>query len=116
MNKTKKRYLSCDSSVRKMYTLSLDRNFPEAAIAVKSGTAVEKVECDNKYHNYWKHFREHFNYGFGVPRTDVCGRCEEQTLKIKAEKNSLTGSKLIVEKALHKKKANSFYAKQPQRC
>ncbi|XP_072032844.1 uncharacterized protein [Amphiura filiformis] len=107
--RTKRRYLSSELSVRRMYVLFLQRHFPEAYLKVKDNTDPEKVECAVRHRTYFNYFKDNFNYGFGRPRTDVCGTCAELKLKIGTEKNAATRRKLQTELQLHKRKAKAFY-------
>ncbi|KAJ8255140.1 hypothetical protein GJAV_G00201380 [Gymnothorax javanicus] len=71
---TKRRYLSSELSVRRMYILFLERHFPDAYAQVQTGAVEpESVECPIKHRIYYNYFKDNFNYGFGRPRTDVCG-------------------------------------------
>ena len=77
-NRTKKRYLRPDPSVRKMYVMFVEKEFPEAYRQIaEDNRQPEKIDCLVSYEYYFRYFKEHFNYGFGQPRTDVCGKCEE---------------------------------------
>ena len=87
-NRTKKRYLRPDLSVRKMYVMFVEKEFPEAYKQIaEDNLQPEKIDCVVSYEYYFRYFKENFNYGFGQPRTDVCGKCEEMKVKIRCEKN-----------------------------
>lgn len=108
-NRTKKRYLNQELSVRKMYTMFVEKEFPEAFKQIsEKGMQPEKIECDIAYDYYLHYFKEVFNYGFSRPRVDVCGICEELKVKIRTEKNRDIRKRL--ELKLHKTKAGAFYA------
>ena len=108
---TKRRYLASELSVRHMYELFLQTHYPEAYIRVKSGAELEKVACQVRFKTYYNYFKDNFNYGFGRPRTDVCGTCAELQVKISTEKNGATRRRLQTELDLHKRKAAAFYNK-----
>ena len=94
-----------------MYILFLEKHFPASYLEIKSGTQPEAVTCHIQYSIYLKYFKDNFNYGFGRPRTDVCGTCAEYEVKINVEKNNATRRRLQTELQLHKRKAQSFYTK-----
>lgn len=70
-------------------------------------------------------FNKNFNIGFGFPRSDTCGYCDEATAKLKSLnielKNSSTANekhieevsnqikKIETEHRVHKIQANTFY-------
>ena len=109
--RTKKRYLSAELSVRKMYVMFVEENFPEKYREFnEKDVQPEKFDCAIKYKFYFDFFKEHFNYGFGKPRTDVCGECEELKVKIGTQKNSEIRKRLELKLKIHKKKSDWFYA------
>lgn len=54
-------------------------------------------------------FNKSFNLGFGTPRTDVCSTCLSLDEKIKNNINADEKNKHIIEKRVHKLRANAFY-------
>lgn len=55
-------------------------------------------------------FNNHFNIGFGSPRTDMCFICLELDEKIKSAKNNIeTKQTIMTTKRVHKLKAKAFY-------
>ena len=105
--RTKKRYLSAELSVRKMYVMFVEENFPEKYREFnEKDVQPEKFDCSIKYKFYFDFFKEHFNYGFGKPRTDVCGECEELKVKIGTQKNSEIRKRLELKLKIHKKKSD----------
>ena len=109
--RTKRRYLSSELSVRRMYISFLEKHFPDAYFQVRAGTEPKAVLCHVRHRMYFNYFKENFNYGFGRPRTDVCGTCAEMEVKIQTEKHQATRRKLKSDLELHKRKAKSFYDK-----
>ncbi len=90
----------------------LQQHFPEHYLQVKNGnTEPEKLECPIRHRIYYNYFKDNFNYGFGRPRTDVCGTCAELELKVSTEKNAATSRTLQTELQLHKCKAKAYYNK-----
>ena len=69
-----------------MYTMFVE-NYP-----VKYKTFTEKnvppvkFDCGIKYRFHFDYFKYHFNYGFGRPRTGVCGEGEKLKLKLDFKK------------------------------
>ena len=109
-NRTKKRYLRPDLIVRKMYVMFVEKEFPEAYKQIaEDNLQPEKIDCVVRYEYYFRYFKENFNYGFGQPRTDVCGKCEEMKVKIRCEKNRDIRKRLQTELKLHKVKAEALY-------
>ena len=99
-----------DLSVRKMYVMFVEKEFPEAYKQIaEDNLQPEKIDCVVSYEYYFRYFKENFNYGFGQPRTDVCGKCEEMKVKIRCEKNRDIRKRLQTELKLHKVKAEAFY-------
>lgn len=89
----------------------LDRHFPGQSLPVKGGLEPKSVQCDVCYSFYLIYFNDNFNYGFGSPRTDLCGKCVEYDAKLSTEKNAATKKNLETEQCLHKQKAKAFYTK-----
>ena len=91
-----------------MYTMFVQQGFPEACKQIsEKGMQPEKIEGDISYDYYFRYFKEVLNHGFGRPRVDVCGICEELKVKIRTEKNRDIRKRLDLE--LHKTKAGAFY-------
>lgn len=55
-------------------------------------------------------FNRNYNVGFGTPVTDACSRCIELTEQIKHTTNVADKSRLLIDKRVHKLRANAFYA------
>ena len=97
--------------IMRMYIAFLEQHFPDAYFRVQTGTEPEAVQSPVRHRIYFKYFKDNFNYGFGRPRTDVCGICAEMEVKIKAEKHQATRNRLKSELQLHKRKAKASYDK-----
>jgi len=108
--RSKKRYLHSELSICKMYTLFVEKYFTNIhKEMVENDVKPEKYNCPVRYKFYYDYFKEHFNYGFGQPRTDVCGTCEELKVKITSQKNRDIRKRLETQLLLHKKRAQCFY-------
>lgn len=103
-----KLYLPEELNVKKMYDMFEDKN-------------------QLSYETYRSIFVNHFNIGFGYPRSDTCSSCDEFLAKMKALKVNLKSAsdlekgdiekdmkKLQTENKLHKTKANVFYQRKRQ--
>ena len=110
----KRRYLSSELSITKMYTLFLELCYPEKYIQYKSGVEPSKIDCEVKFRFYYDYYKANFNYGFGRPRSDVCCECTQLDAKIKVEKTPAVKRALETQKRLHKTKASVFYAKMKE--
>lgn len=91
-----RQYLPCDlniSKLLKMYNDSCDQ-----ALTVKRSF----------FHSI---FSKEYNIGFGSPVTDACSKCIELTEKIKSEKDREKKTTLMIEKRIHKLRANAFFQK-----
>ena len=70
-----------------MYTLFVEKYFPDTfKKMMENNVKPEKYDCPVRYKFYYDYLKQHFNYGFGQPRTDVCGTCEELKVKIASQK------------------------------
>ena len=99
--RAKRRYLNSGLSVRQMYVKFVEQEFPAMHKLIADGEIEpEKLECSITLCYYRRYFKTNFNYGFGRPKTDVCGTCAELQVKITGEKNL----------KVHKKRAETFYA------
>ena len=107
----KKRYLSGELSVLKMYELFLEKHRPEHYQHVNSGTNIKTIDCDVKYSFYLDYYRRNYNYKFGRPRTDVCVTCARLSAKIETEENPTLLKNYKTELDVHKTRAKSFYTK-----
>lgn len=58
---------------------------------------------------YRRMFNTEFNFGFGLPRTDTCGRCDELALAIKISSGE-EREQLVMEKNEHQEEADAGYA------
>ena len=107
----KRRYLSSELNITKMYTLLVQASYPEQHLLVQGGCDPKEVKCEIRYRFYYDYFRSHFNYGFGRPRPDVCCECSLFDAKIKVERCRATKRQLETNRRLHKQKAKMFSAK-----
>ena len=108
--RTKKRYLSPELSVRQMYKLFVQEEFPAMYKLIKDGEVeLEDLQCPIRLAYYRLYFKTNFNYGFGQPKTDVCGTCAELQVRISSEKNSSIRARLDTQLKVHKKRAATFY-------
>lgn len=94
-----------------MYTMFLKENYPDQYKLVEQGKKPDCITGEVSYHYYLKVFRDHYNYGFGRPRTDVCGKCEEMQVKISIEKNRTLKASLETDLKLHKARGKVFFSK-----
>lgn len=107
MDNSKKRYLSPELSVKKMYQMYLEKyehNFLERQS--KGEICKPKV----KYDFYWQYFNKNFNLSFASPKSDTCQTCDRLQNLINAEKNDLIKANLLDEKKIHIEKAGIFYS------
>lgn len=106
LHDSSKIYLPEELNVKKMYDMFEDKN-------------------QLSYETYRSIFVNHFNIGFGYPRSDTCSTCDEFLAKTKALKVNLKNAselekgdiekeikKLETENKLHKLKANVFYKRK----
>lgn len=61
------------------------------------------------YRFFYNIFKKAFNIGFGSIKTDACSTCSMYTNKIRSATEKGEKSKLMMEKHVHKKRANVFY-------
>ena len=104
----KRRYLSADLNVLKMYAMFLSKHYPEHYAEFKAGKDPQKLQCEVKYRYYFNYYKENFNYGFGRPKTDICTVCAELEASIKLERNENAKKTLTTKLDLHKRKAKVF--------
>lgn len=71
---------------------------------------LEQYKINVSYKVYWKVFTTKFNIKFGLPRTDTCTFCDTIGQKIEANQDKEIGKNLQVEKEIHLRKAEAFYA------
>lgn len=64
-----------------------------------------------KYNFFREYFITHYNIGFGRPRSDTCGYCDELKLKLGLAAEGNEKDVLIRSKELHLRKADAFYTK-----
>lgn len=109
LEKSKKTYLSEELNVCKMHSLYKEV-YPMNPVSLES---------------YRDIFNKNFNIGFGFPRSDTCGYCDEATAKLKSLNIELKDSsiankkhkeevsnqikKIETEDRVYKLKANTFY-------
>lgn len=94
-NKSRRIYLSCDLSIKKLHKLY-----------------NESTEPTHKVHfaMFYRIFVNEFNIGFRSPASDTCSRCTFLTNKIKEfQQGSAERNKYMIEKRVHKQRANAFY-------
>ena len=91
-----------------MSTLFLELLYPDKYAEYRAGTDPNKIDCEIKFRFYYDNFKQNFNYGFGMPRSDVCCVCTEIEAKIKVEKNAAVTKGRETKLLLHKTKANVF--------
>lgn len=92
---TEKKYLDANLNIKIMYELFQDK-YPNSPI---------------KYSFYRKYYKDHFDYPFGRPQIDTCGKCEELIVKIRSPSLNDTAKRLAAaELIIHKKRAKKFYA------
>ncbi|XP_050303981.1 uncharacterized protein LOC126741556 [Anthonomus grandis grandis] len=110
--KSKKIYLPEDLNIRKMHSMYKLKH-PDKSVS---------------YETYRTIFSTDFNISFGYPRSDTCSKCDEFNARLKSLNLRLTQNitleikeflnrkirKLTLEKELHKKKTEAFYARKRQ--
>lgn len=92
-NSNKKRCLSPDLSITKMYKLFLTK-YPDTNV---------------KLHFYRSTFHERFNLRFGVPRSDTCKVCDKYYIQMAATVNDEELKQLQLQSTLHHNKADKAY-------
>ena len=71
-----------------MHALFVEKYFSDICKKMtENNVKPEKFYCPVRYKFYYDYFKQHFNYGFGQSRTDVCGTCEELKVKFASQKN-----------------------------
>lgn len=110
-NRLKRRFLSSNLSVLKMYKLFIQKYYPNVFCDIDENTDLKKLNCEVHYETYLRYFNNNFNYRFGRPRSDVCNQCEELKAEISNEDD--VNLKKILQNTLkvHEVKAASFYTK-----
>lgn len=96
-NKSKRIYLTCNLSIKKLHSLynNIASNEEKVSLAM-----------------FRRVFVNDFNIGFRSPASDVCSYCSTLSFKIKTatrEGKVEEKTKLKLEKRVHKQKANAFY-------
>lgn len=115
-NGERRRYLSSQLSVLKIYEMFLEKHYNEVLIEAKQNDFnLQKLKCEVKYSFYLQYFRDNYNYTFGRPRSDVCTTCSEKEAKISREKNAALRRSLEIDLKVHKRRAKLFYTKM-QEC
>lgn len=69
-----KKDLSSHLSVAKMHEMYLEEHEPEVYASIKAG---EEANPKVKYEYRRNYFNTHFDFSFGLPKTDTCARCDE---------------------------------------
>lgn len=111
----RRRYLSSQLSVLKMYEMFLEKYYPEVLDNAKQNeNDLQKLKCEVKYSFYLKYFRDNYNYSFGRPRSDICTTCSKLEAKISHEKNEALKRSSITDLKVHKQKAKLFYMKMQE--
>lgn len=94
-NKSKRIYLSCDLSIRKLWTLYNSQASPDMKVAQ---TMFRRI------------FTREYNLGFRSPASDACSTCCLLKEKIKnAAHGSAEKQRYMVEKRIHSQRAKAFY-------
>lgn len=104
-NKSSKKYLSPELSVRKMHELYVEKYEPEAYASLKENV---KVKFNITYEFYANIFNTKFNLSFGKPKSDVCHTCDKFKNQIESSEENVK-QQLKQEHQLHLAKANKFY-------
>lgn len=106
----KKRYLSSQLNVLKMYILFLKLHFPEVYATINRPSDAKTVKAEVTYKYYLNYYQEHYNYPFGRPQTDVCSTCEGLKAKLDNKEISNTVQKQYeTQLKCRKMKADLFY-------
>lgn len=79
------RYLSANLSIVKMYTSFLEKYYPSDFSLLLEGEDPNTLKCEVRYHFFLRHFRNNYNYKFGLPRKDICVTCSELEANIELE-------------------------------
>lgn len=90
-----KRFLSPELDIRKMYNLYKVRC---------TADGVSFLSEDNR-----RTFREDFNLGFGVPKSDSCKVCDSTKVTLDAETDEVKRQQITVQWELHKRKAETAF-------
>lgn len=94
-NKSKRIYLMAGLSIKKLHKIYNENTTDEFKV---------------KHSMFRRIFVNNFNIGFKSPATDVCSHCTILNHKIKSfPKGSKERNDFIIEKRIHKKRANAFY-------
>lgn len=104
----KKRYLAPNLNVLKMYTLYLQKYYPDIYLTLRTPYKDAKnVKCDVQYHFYKKYFKDKFNYSFGRPASDVCTICQKLEASLRSANADIRT--LEIDLQVHKAKAKVFF-------
>ena len=98
----KRRYLSENLSISRMYLLYLEKHEPQ----VKDSGDKPQV----KEWLYRKIFNEEYNLSFGYPRSDTCETCDLLHVAIQASKYDTEREEATSELAEHQEKASQGYS------
>ena len=98
----KRRYLSENLSISRMYLLYLEKHEPQ----VKDSGDKPQV----KEWLYRKIFNEEYNLSFGYPRSDTCETCDLLHVAIQASKSDTEREEATSELAEHQEKASQGYS------
>jgi hypothetical protein len=90
---TERKYLNSGLSINKLYMM-FKAETPQSTVKKSYFRAI---------------FNRDFNLGFGNPRTDVCSKCIELDGKIKMETDLEKKNVLMIEKRVHKLRAQAFF-------
>lgn len=93
-NKSKRIYLNCDLSISKLHK-------------IYNSECTENLKV--KYSMFRLIFVTEFNIGFRSPASDVCSYCTLLVNQIKRATDIAQKNSWMIEKRIHKKRANAFY-------
>lgn len=88
-------YLPSELNVNKLYRMYMAEAAPEV--------------IDVKMSFFRSIFNSTYNLSFKSPRTDVCSKCLEISERLKIEKDLRKKQDLLIEKRVHRLKANAFF-------
>lgn len=91
---SRRNYLSSDLSIEKMSKMYNNQCSPEERVKPSYFRMI---------------FNTKYNLSFTTPRTDVCSTCIELAEKIKRSTDEGEKNNLIIEKNVHKRRANAFF-------
>jgi hypothetical protein len=78
---------------------------------ILQGEQPTTLKCDIRYHFFLRHFKNNYNYKFGLPRKDICVTCSELEAFIELENLPVLKKEHILKLKVHKRKAKKLYLK-----